>query len=104
MSKSFVRKVSEKLISESKVGELKDCLVIIPSQRIGLHLKKEVSDMVSNATFLPEIITIDNFLTQQFDKVPVDNISVFFEYIFLTPRYFPSLSLLIVFSIGHLKS
>ncbi len=89
MSKSFVRKVSEKLISESKVGELKDCLVIIPSQRIGLHLKKEVSDMVSNATFLPEIITIDNFLTQQFDKVPVDNISVFFELYLSYTKVFP---------------
>lgn len=89
MSKSFVRIVSEKLLSDVNDDGLKDCLVVIPSQRIGLHLKKELSGLLSKSIFLPEIITIDNFLTQQFNKVSIDNISIFFELYLSYTKVFP---------------
>ncbi len=79
MESTFVREISKKIIEIHGEDNLRNVLVIIPSQRIGLHLKKEFAEQFSGTRWLPEITSIDNFVTKLSEQTPVDELDAVFE-------------------------
>ena len=79
MESTFVREISKKIIENHGEANLQNVLVIIPSQRIGLHLKKELAEQFSGTSWLPEITSIDNFVSKLSDQTPVDELDAVFE-------------------------
>jgi len=79
MESSFVKDISLSLIKNHGKQSFKNVLVLIPSQRIGLHLKKELANQFEEPAWLPEISTIDSFVTSLSELVIVDELDAIFE-------------------------
>ncbi|MFT7156067.1 MAG: ATP-dependent helicase/nuclease subunit B [Parvicella sp.] len=76
---SFVAEVCDLLFENHKIENLCDVTLVIPSQRVGLHLKKELASRLLGSAFLPKIETIDVFLSKSYDLVTIDSIRAKFE-------------------------
>jgi CRISPR/Cas system-associated exonuclease Cas4 (RecB family) len=53
--------------------------VVVPSQRIALHLKKELNQYVVGSAWLPNIRTINDFIGEYYPQKPMDGITTLFE-------------------------
>ena len=76
---TFLSKISDDILENYATNELKDLLMLVPSRRVGLHLKRELSKKIKKAFWSPQILTIDEFLVDLHDFGKIDNITIHFE-------------------------
>jgi len=61
---SFLDDISIKIINENNVDDIKNITVVLPSRRAGIYFKKKLSKHLDKTFFLPNIITINEFIIQ----------------------------------------
>ena len=61
---SFLDDISIKIINENNVDDIKNITVVLPSRRAGIYFKKILSKQLDQTFFLPNIITINEFIIQ----------------------------------------
>lgn len=76
---TFVSSFCQKLLHDFSPEELHLVDVVVPSQRIALHLKKELANTLHQPVFLPNIKTINVFIAAFYKQKPIDKISALFE-------------------------
>ena len=72
--KSFIAKVIEDVISEH--NNIANLIFVLPSQRACVFLKEEVVDNIYTNSFLPKIISIENYIQDIADFSLIDNIDI----------------------------
>lgn len=76
---TFLNKIAKDIIENYAIEDYKDLLLIVPSRRVGLHLKKEMASLLKQTFWSPQIKTIDEFLTEKHELGVIDSITVNFE-------------------------
>lgn len=76
---TFLQQVSDDIIDNYGIDDFKNILLIVPSRRVGLHLKKEISNRLKKTFWSPQIKSIDEFLTELHHSGVIDSITVHFE-------------------------
>ncbi len=76
--KSFIAKVIEDVISEH--NNIANLIFVLPSQRACVFLKEEVVDNIYTNSFLPKIISIENYIQDIADFSLIDNTRLLFEF------------------------
>ncbi len=76
---TFLNRIAEDIIENYAIEDYKELLLIVPSRRVGLHLKKEMASLLKQTFWSPQIKTIDEFLTEKHELGVVDSITVHFE-------------------------
>ena len=76
---TFLSKISNDILDNFSVNEIKDLLMLVPSRRVGLHLKRELSKKIKKTFWSPQILTIDEFLVELHEFGKIDNITIHFE-------------------------
>ena len=76
--KSFITKVTEDVIS--KHTNIANLIFVLPSQRACVFLKEEVVDNIYTNSFLPKIISIENYIQEIADFSLIDNTRLLFEF------------------------
>ncbi|MCT4580390.1 MAG: PD-(D/E)XK nuclease family protein [Flavobacteriales bacterium] len=76
---TFLKQIADDLIEHYTTEEFRNILLIVPSKRVGLHLKKELSIRLKKTFWSPQIKSIDEFLVEKHPLGVIDNISIHFE-------------------------
>ncbi len=77
--KTFLKEVLLEL--QSAKEKISDLVFLVPSKRAGLFLKKELVRIYTNQTILvPEILSIEEFITKVSGLQQIDNIQALFEF------------------------
>ncbi len=74
---SFISETLEDILKTTKSFE--NAVFILPSQRAGVFVKKQLKELIS-AGFLPEIITIEEFITRVSEIKKADTIPLLFHF------------------------
>lgn len=74
----FITKVVEEILQQHKTSSYLQ--FVMPSQRACVFLKEELLKNVSNATFLPKIISVEEFIQEIADISLIDNTKLLFEF------------------------
>lgn len=77
-NKKFLEKVAEVIISRSK-DELRETVVVFPNKRPELFLKKYIAEKATTGFWLPDIRSIDEFITELSPLTPQDSMITWFE-------------------------
>ena len=75
---SFISNVVQDVASKHKKWE--DITFILPSERACVFLKQEVLNIITKASFLPRIISIEEYIQEIADIQLVDNTQLLFEF------------------------
>ncbi|UMB52976.1 PD-(D/E)XK nuclease family protein [Lutibacter sp. A64] len=75
---SFISKVVKDVISKNTT--IKNCVFVLPSQRACVFLKKELVDSTVSSTFLPKIISIENYIQELAEVNLIDTTQLLFEF------------------------
>ena len=59
---TFLDEIFIDILKNNDEQRLKDCTIVLPSRRAGLHLKKTISKHINKTVFLPKITTINEFI------------------------------------------
>ena len=59
---TFLDEVVADILTRVSINELRDCTIILPSRRAGLHLKKSFSKKINQTFLLPKITTVNDFI------------------------------------------
>ena len=59
---TFLDEIFIDILKNNGEQRLKNCTIILPSRRAGLHLKKVISKHIKKTAFLPKITTINEFI------------------------------------------
>lgn len=73
----FLDLVADELIVQNGANFV-DVQVVLPSKRAGLFLRERISSKIDEAAWLPEIITIQDFIQAHASKPSVDKIDLIF--------------------------
>lgn len=76
---SFLSNVVSDILKNSK-SALQDTIFVLPSQRACVFLKQEVVQQIGKATFLPEFISIENYIQEIAELKQVDQVQLLFEF------------------------
>tara|TARA_B100000809_G_scaffold256935_1_gene297660 strand:+ start:11030 stop:13777 length:2748 start_codon:yes stop_codon:yes gene_type:complete len=76
--KTFLSEVVANIIEEG--FPLAQTICVLPSERAGVFLKEELKKQVTSTTFLPEIISIENFIETVSGFIKMDTIPLLFEF------------------------
>ncbi len=77
--KSFLKEVLLELGEATE--KISDLIFLVPSKRAGLFLKKELLEIYNDQTlFVPEILSIEEFITRLSGLQQIDNIQALFEF------------------------
>ncbi len=77
--KSFLKEVL--LEVQDTKDKISDLIFLVPSKRAGLFLKKELLELCKGQTvFVPEILSIEEFITKISGLQQIDNIQTLFEF------------------------
>ncbi|GAA4276084.1 PD-(D/E)XK nuclease family protein [Aquimarina mytili] len=77
--KTFLKEVLIEL--RDRAENISDLIFLVPSKRAGLFLKKELLEIYPNQTFfVPEILSIEEFITTISGLQQIDNIQTLFEF------------------------
>lgn len=76
--KSFITKVVETVLQKNI--PLTQCTIILPSHRAGLFMKEAFKEQFKTTTFLPRIISIEEFIIEISELQLIDNIHLLFEF------------------------
>ncbi|MDX1830100.1 MAG: PD-(D/E)XK nuclease family protein [Lutibacter sp.] len=74
----FITKVVEEILQQHKTSSYLQ--FVMPSQRACVFLKEELLKNISNVTFLPKIISIEEFIQEIADISLIDNTKLLFEF------------------------
>lgn len=82
---TFLSQVINDVLLNEKTP-LVDIKFVLPSQRACVFLKKEIIQQLPSSSFLPQIISIENFIQELADINQIDNVQLLFEFytIYLT--------------------
>ena len=75
---SFISKVIEDLLSKQK--DISNITFVLPSQRSCIFLKEELISKSNGASFLPKIISIENYIQDLAGISLIDNTQLLFEF------------------------
>jgi len=59
---TFLDETLKDILKTNNEQNLKNCIIVLPSRRAGLHLKKIISKHINETVFLPKITTINEFI------------------------------------------
>ncbi len=59
---TFLDETLNDILKTNNEQNLKNCIIVLPSRRAGLHFKKIVSNHINETVFLPKITTINEFI------------------------------------------
>ncbi|MDP3352938.1 MAG: PD-(D/E)XK nuclease family protein [Flavobacteriaceae bacterium] len=76
--KSFISKVVEAVLQKNI--PLTQLTIILPSHRAGLFVKESFKEQFKTTTFLPQIISIEEFIIEISELQLIDNIHLMFEF------------------------
>lgn len=76
--KTFLSEVVENILEQE--FPLAQTICVLPSERAGVFLKEEFKKQVSTTTFLPEIISIENFIEAVSELKKTDTVPLLFEF------------------------
>jgi len=74
----FIAKVVKEVLQQHKTSS--NLCFVMPSQRACVFLKEELLNSLSNATFLPKIISIEEFIQEIAKLKLIDNTKLLFEF------------------------
>jgi len=75
---SFITKVVKEILQQHKTSN--QLQFVMPSQRACVFLKEELLKSISKATFLPKIVSIEEFIQEIADINLIDNTKLLFEF------------------------
>ncbi len=75
---SFISRVVDDIFSKKK--RCKNLIFVLPSQRSCVFLKEEILKKLPNSSFLPKIISIENYIQEIGDISLIDNTQLLFEF------------------------
>lgn len=75
---TFLNKTAAHLISKYNEN-LENLLIVLPNKRAGLFLKQELSKLIKNPIWLPEIIGTEDFIEKTSEAEIIDNLTQLFE-------------------------
>ncbi len=84
---SFILNVLQDVVDKHKNWE--NLTIVLPSQRACVFLKAEVLKIISEASFLPRIITVEDYIQEIADIQLVDNTQLLFEFYSVYKRNSP---------------
>lgn len=76
---TFLGKTAEHLIQSHSVEGLKDLVVVVPSQRSALYLKKELAQIAQKTFVAPKIFAIEDFVLQMTQGQVMDPTELLFK-------------------------
>ncbi len=76
---TFLSQVINDVLLNEKTP-LVDIKFVLPSQRACVFLKKEIIQQLPSSSFLPQIISIENFIQELADINQIDNVQLLFEF------------------------
>lgn len=76
---TFLSKVVSQTLSENS-KPLQKTIFVVPSQRACVFLKQELIKQIDVATFLPKIVSIENYIQELSETRQIDNIQLLFEF------------------------
>jgi len=74
---SFLNKIADYIKQNDLLSN--DVKIILPNKRASLFLKKELINLIKTPTFLPQFLSIEEFMQQLTDLTPLDNLHLQFE-------------------------
>ncbi len=75
----FLERVSQHLIQNHGMDGLKNLVVVVPSQRSALYLKKELALAIKKTFIAPKIFAIEDFVLQMTDGKLIDATELLFK-------------------------
>ncbi|MDO1502060.1 PD-(D/E)XK nuclease family protein [Winogradskyella maritima] len=85
---TFIDEVLKSVLSKS--FDFKNLIFVLPSKRAGTQLKKSLAESVTETTFSPLILSIEEFVEQLSELNPISNTELLFEfykvYLKVTPQ------------------
>jgi CRISPR/Cas system-associated exonuclease Cas4 (RecB family) len=75
---TFLNKTASHLISKYNEN-LEHLLIVLPNKRAGLFLKQELSKLIKNPIWIPEIIGTEDFIEKTSEAEIIDNLTQLFE-------------------------
>ena len=85
--KSFITNVVDEIIE--KYQNYNHLTFVLPSQRACIFLKEELLHKIPSASFLPKIISIENYIQELADIQLIDNTQLLFEFYSIYKEYIP---------------
>lgn len=77
--KTFLEETAEAIINTNQ--NLKNTICIVPSERTGIYLKKSLKEgLKGKVSFLPRIVSIENFIKEISGFESLDQVSLIFEF------------------------
>ena len=76
---SFLSRVIKQELQNPKTS-LQNTVFVLPSQRAGVFIKRELVKQVNEATFLPEFISIENYIQDIAGIKQIDQVQLLFEF------------------------
>ncbi len=75
---SFLSKVTAQVLKHN--NHVSDITFVLPNKRSGLFLKTELKKQLNKTSFLPEIFSIEEFITEISGFEKIDNVTFIFEF------------------------
>lgn len=75
---TFLGKTAENLIANHSIEGLKDIMVVVPSQRSALYLKKELAQIAQKTFIAPKIFGIEDFVLEMTNGQVIDPTDLLF--------------------------
>ena len=75
---TFLSEVAKHLLAKHSEN-LGDCTVVFPNRRAGLFLKKNLSQMIDQPVWSPEIVSLEDFLFRYSETKKLDQLSLIFK-------------------------
>jgi len=85
--KSFISRVVEDIFS--KKNKYENLIFVLPSQRSCVFLKEEIIKKLPTSSFLPKIISIENYIQEIGDISLIDNTQLLFEFYSIYKKNLP---------------
>ena len=77
MENSFLFKISKQLLRNYVISDL---VIVLPSRRSSVFLKKEIAKLISKPTWLPRIYSIDDFIFEVNNCNSASSLELFFSF------------------------
>ncbi|MFN3800747.1 hypothetical protein, partial [Belliella pelovolcani] len=74
---SFLKNTAQHILSKHQ--DLRNLCIVLPNRRAGLFFTQHLGTLIEQATWLPEIKTIEDVFYQYAAQRPADELSLIFE-------------------------
>lgn len=76
---TFLQEVCKEIVKQHGVEGLKDVSIVIPSQRVAIYVREELTKQIDSTFWMPEINPINQFLEGLHNFTVVDDVELIFE-------------------------